>query len=280
MRLESGPWRAELLPEHGAAFATLEHAGRPILAPLEGRDPNATLAGAFWMLPWANRLDGGRFPWGGTTHAFPLTHPQEGNALHGLSRLAPWRVEERGAASAVLTQSLARGPFDYVARLGVTLGAEGLRLAMTVRHAGPAPCPLGFGWHPWFARPAGCAVRFAARAALLVDARKLPVAAQDSPGLDGGEREWLGMDTHFTGWDGLATLRRPDLALTLRAGGDWSRNLQFYAPADHPVLCLEPVSHVPDAINRPGLAPHGAMRVLAPGEALEGVISLSVAAPG
>lgn len=280
MRLESGPWRAELLPEEGAAFAALEHAGRPVLAPLAGRDPNATFAGAFWMLPWTNRIDGGSFPWAGATHVFPLTHPQEGNALHGLSRLAPWRVEERGADSAVLTQSLAHEPFDYVARLSVALGPEGLRLAMTVRHAGPSPCPVGFGWHPWFARPPGCAVRFAARSTFLGDARKLPVAAQDSPGLDGDELDWLGTDAHFAGWDGLAVLRRPDMTLTLRAGGDWSRNLQFYAPADHPVLCLEPVSHVPDVINRPALARHGAMRVLAPGEALEGLITLSVTGPG
>lgn len=277
MRLESGPWRAELSPEEGAAFAALEHEARPILAPLAGRDPNSTPAGAFWMLPWTNRIDGGRFPWAGATHVFPLTHPQEGNALHGLSRLAPWQVEEQGAAVAVLTQSLARGPFHYHARLRVALGPEGLRLAMTVRNAGTAPCPMGFGWHPWFARPPGCTLRFAARATFLRDARKLPVAAQDSAGLEGGELGWLGTDAHFAGWDGLAELRRPDVALTLRASGDWAHNLQFYAPADHPVLCLEPVSHVPDVINRPFLAPHGAMRVLAPGEALEGLITLSVA---
>ncbi|HWL82037.1 MAG TPA: aldose epimerase [Roseomonas sp.] len=270
MRLESGPWRAELLPERGAHFAGLSHAGRALLDPAHG---------AFWMLPWTNRIDGGCFPWAGKTYHFPITHPDEGNALHGLSRALPWQVEAASAERAVLTQALAQAPFDYAARLEVTLSEAGLALDLTLRNQGAGPCPMGFGWHPWFARPAGCTVRFASEATFRRNARKLPVEAIPSLGLDGGEADWLGTDGHFAGWDGMAELHRPDLTLVLRASGDWSRNLQFFAPADRPVICLEPVSHVPDVINRPQLAPWGAMHVLAPGEALRGGITLSVTGP-
>jgi len=270
MRLESGPWRAELLPERGAHFAALSHAGRQLLAPGFG---------AFWMLPWTNRLDGGRFPWAGVVHRFPITHPDEGNALHGLSRAAPWQVESASAGRAVLIQTLKQDPFDYAARLEVALSEAGFSLDLTLRNAGAAPCPMGFGWHPWFARPPGCTLRFASAATFLRNARKLPVRAVSSPGVTGGEAIWLDTDGHYAGWDGVAELRRPDLTLVLAAAGDWARNLQFFAPADRPVLCLEPVSHVPDVINRPALAPWGAMHVLAPGEALRGTITLSVGEP-
>ncbi len=276
LELRGGGWRAALLPEQGAAFAALEHEGRPILQPLEGRDPNTTPAGAFWMLPWTNRLDGGAFRWAGETYRFPITHPAEGNALHGLARARAWVVEDAAPGRAVLSQRLRQTPFDYTARLTVALGPDGLNLALRLEQTGEQPCPMGFGWHPWFARPPGCSVRFHATQSLARDARRLPVSAQSSTGIEGPEAGWLGMDDHFAGWDGVAVLRRPDLALVLEAGGDWARNIQFFAPADRPVLCLEPVSHVPDVINRPFLAPFGAMRVLAPGEALEGRIRLGL----
>jgi aldose 1-epimerase len=279
MHLEAGDWSADLLPQEGAAFAALTWRGQPVLQPLAGRDPNNTPAGAFWMLPWTNRIDGGRFPWAGTTYQFPITHPEEGNALHGLSRTLPWQVEAQDAAGAVLTQSLAETPFHYAARLDVRLDARGLALAMTLRNSGAAPCPMGMGWHPWFARPAGCRVEFAARTGFVRDARKLPVAAIPGGGVAGEEAAWLGMDDHFAGWDGAVRLERPELTLELEAGGDWCRNIQFYAPRLHPVLCLEPVSHVPDVINRPQFSEHGAMRILAPGEALQGRIRLAARLP-
>jgi aldose 1-epimerase len=280
MHLEAGDWSADLLPRQGAAFAALTWRGQPVLQPLAGCDPNGTPAGAFWMLPWTNRIDGGRFPWAGTTYRFPITHPEEGNALHGLSRAAPWQVEAEDAAGAVLTQALAQAPFDYRARLEVRLAATGLSLSLSLRNTGAEACPMGMGWHPWFARPAGCRVRFAAATRFARDGRKLPVAAEPSPGVSGAQDAWLAMDDHFAGWDGAVRLDRPDMALVLQAGGDWARNIQFYAPVEHPVLCLEPVTHVPDVINRPQFAEHGAMHVLVPGEALEGRVRLTASPQG
>jgi aldose 1-epimerase len=276
LHLQAGGWQASLLPAQGAAFAMLEHDGRAILQPLAGRDPNATPAGAFWMLPWTNRLDGGLFPWAGERYMFPITHPSEGNTLHGLARAMPWTVHDSGPAHAVLRQRLRQPPFDYAAQLGVSLAEEGLTLSLHLEHVGEAPCPMGFGWHPWFARPAGTAVRFSASHTLLRDNRKLPVAEEPSLGIDGPDTQWLGIDDHFPGWNGIAVLRRPDLTLTMEAVGDWAHNIQFFAPMAQPVLCLEPVSHVPDAINRPALAAFGPMRVLAPGESLVGRINLRV----
>ncbi|EFH12079.1 aldose epimerase [Pseudoroseomonas cervicalis] len=275
LRLAAAGWDAMLRPGQGAAFAALRWQGRDLLAPLpDGADPNTGMAGAFWMLPWTNRLEGGAFPWAGAVHAFPITHPAEGNALHGLARALPWQVEAATPGAATLAQQGDGGPFHWRARLGIALSAAGLRLSLALENAGDAPCPMGFGWHPWFARPEGCTVRFAATHRFPTDDRKLPLPPEPSPGLSGGEAEWLGLDAQFAGWDGVAELHRPDGCLTLRARGDWARNLQVYAPAHLPLLCLEPVSHVPAVINRPDLAPWGAMRVLAPGEGMAGEIEV------
>ena len=251
-----------------------------MLAPLPlGADPNASFAGAFLMAPWANRLDEGRLPVGGTTWHLPVNRPHDGTAIHGLVRDAAWTAAEAGASRAVLLQqgdAEAVGvPWHWRARLEVALDAGGISLALGLTNAGTLPFPFGCGWHPFFARPAGTRLRFAATTLFARDARCLPVAAQPSAGVDGDEAAYEGLDTHFAGWDGVAEITRPDLALRLEAAGAWAGNLQVFAPAGSHILCVEPVSHVPDAPNRPDFARYGPLRLLAPGETLQAALRIA-----
>ena len=269
-------WEAQVAPDDGGGLTALRFAGRDVLVPAP---PGARLGGpfgAFWMIPWANRLDGGRFG----VHRLPVNRPQDGTAIHGLSRDRPWRVAEATDSRAALEQEVAAAPFRYRARLAMTAGADGFVLDLTVANAGEAPLPFGAGWHPWFARPPGTRLAFRATHRCTHDARCLPVAVAPSEGLDGGEDALLGLDTHFAGWDGIARIAWPGLAMTMAAQGDLATNLQVYAPRDRAVLCVEPSSHLPDAVNRPDLAPLGPMRDLAPGGVLSGRIVLRCSQAG
>ncbi|TDH61769.1 aldose epimerase [Dankookia rubra] len=281
--LAAAGWEAMLLPGQGAAFARLAFRGIEVLTPLPlGADPNASFAGAFLMAPWTNRLDEGRLPVGGTTWHLPVNRPADATAIHGLVRDAAWTVAESGAAHAVLQQQgdaeAAGVPWHWQARLEVALEAAGLRLAVSLTNAGAQPFPFGCGWHPFFARPPGTRLRFAATTLFARDARCLPIAAQPSPGVDGAEPAYEALDTHFAGWDGVAEIVRPDLALQLRASGAWAGNLQVFAPAGSHILCVEPVSHVPDAPNRPDFARFGPLSLLAPGESLQAALRIAASA--
>lgn len=279
LRLSGGGWAATLLPERGAAFAALMLDGADVLAPLpEGADPNATPAGAFLMLPWANRLDGGRLPLpGGGEHRLPLTRPDEGNAIHGLARERAWTVAAASPSRARLALRLGDAPYDLDAAMEVSLGPEGVRVAVSLANRADAPSPpVGHGWHPWFVRGPRARVAFAATHALETDARNLPVRAAPHAGL--ADADPVGHDTHFAGWGGTVALdldAAPLPRLALRGEGAWSRNLQLYAPPGRPVLCAEPQSHATDAANRAWLDAHGPMAVLAPGAALAGAAVLS-----
>lgn len=278
LTLAGGGWEAVLLPGQGGAMARLACRGIEVLAPLPlGADPNASFAGAFLMAPWANRLDEGLLPVGGSRYQLPVNHPVDGTAIHGLVRDAAWEVTESTAARAVLTQSGAAPglPWRWQARLEVVLDAAGLHLALALSNAGDQRFPFGCGWHPFFARPPGTRLRFAAGTLLARDARCLPIAAQPSAGVDGDERAYEGLDTHFAGWNGAVDIARPDLFLRLHAAGAWRHNLQVFAPPGSDILCIEPVSHVPDAPNRPDFARLGPMTLLAPGEALQASLLLS-----
>lgn len=271
MQVSGGGWEARLAPEDGGGMTALRFAGRDVLVPAPAGARLGGPFGAFWMIPWANRLDGGRLG----AHRLPVNRPSDGTAIHGLSRDRAWTVLEQAPDRAVLAQEVASGPYRYAARLGHEAGPEGFRLELTVTNTGEAPMPFGAGWHPWFLRTPATRLAFRATHRCTHDARCLPVSAAESSGLDAEEAGLLGLDTHFAGWDGTARIEYPGLVLTVAATGALATNLQVYAPPDRAVLCVEPSSHLPDAPNRPALAALGPMRVLAPGESLTGRITLT-----
>jgi aldose 1-epimerase len=271
LRLHASDWMADLAPEDGGGMTLLRFAGRDILVPAPAGGRLGGPFGAFWMIPWANRLDAGRLG----DHRLPVNRASDNTAIHGLSRDRAWQVGAAAPDRAVLTQAVDATPYVYAARLDVALGPDGLSLALAVTNTGSAPMPFGFGWHPWFVRPAGTRLAFRATHRCTHDARGLPIAIEPTEGLVGGEDAFLGLDTHFAGWDGTARLAWPGLAVTMAATGALATNLQVYAPPDKAVLCVEPSSHMTDVANRADLAPFGPMRVLAPGETLTGTVTLT-----
>jgi aldose 1-epimerase len=264
IEIAGGGWAARLLPEQGGAFASLAWQGREVLAPLpSGADPNVNFAGAFVMAPWANRLDGGLLPVAGTTYHLPVNRPEDNTAIHGLLRDRPWRVEQAFAARCVLLQVLddaalvaqagpeaGRIPWRCTTRLTVALGEAGVQVTLSLTNDAALPLPCGFGWHPFFLRPAGTGLRFHATALFARDARCLPIAVQPSDGVVGDEAAYEGLDTHFAGWDGEAEIIRPDLRLQLSATGAWAHNLQVFAPGGSNVLCLDAAGG--DGLNAAG----------------------------
>ncbi|MCK8785871.1 aldose epimerase [Roseomonas sp. NAR14] len=286
--LDAGDMQAELLPAHGAALSLLRWRGTDLVVPARaGMLPNSSFCGAFLMLPWANRLDGGRLSFAGVEYHLPINRPEDGTAIHGLARDRAWAVAARSPERAVLRQVLDEPalPFRYEAELTVAVAPAEFSLSLAVTNRADTPFPYGAGWHPFFPRPAGTHLRLRAGTVFGRDARTLPVAPRptEAParGIDGDEAAYLGLDTHFAEWDGAAAIRWPGgPALDLAASGAWARNLQVFAPAGAAVLCVEPVSHVPDAPNRPEFARHGAMTLLGPGESLAARLVLSVREAG
>jgi len=273
MKLHHGDWQALICPEQGAAFSSLQFRGRDVLVPTpEGaRHPGAY--GAFWMLPWANRLDAGRI----AGHAMPINRAEEGTAIHGLVRDLPWEVTSAAPDHAVLQQRLTFAPFDYAAQLAVSLDANGVLMEMILRHEGAASAPYGMGWHPWFTRSAASSLYLKATQRANHTVRGLPESLTPCTGIAADEAGLIGLDNFFAGWDGVARLITPAGTITLTATADFAAGVQVYAPPTQPVICVEPVSHMPDAPNRPAPAAAAPMRLLAPGQSLRGTIRLTAA---
>lgn len=281
LELEAQDWRVRLDPEKGARFASAEWRGIPVLAPWPESGGGA--GGCFVMAPFANRIVGGRFRFEGEEFATPMNRPAEGLAIHGPSRDRPWRVAAAEPDLAVLFQEIDEPeiPWRYRIALEVGLSPEGLSLGLSLINLGDRRLPFGIGLHPWFPREPGTRLSFSAQGVHLPDARNLPLPETRAwPGFDPASTLALDdlppLDGCFSGWaPPSARILQPQsgLLLDLTAEGAF-RLLHVFTPEGRPLFCAEPVSHLPDAVNRPGLDPFGPMTPLGPGDEISGVMRL------
>jgi aldose 1-epimerase len=104
------------------------------------------------LLPWPNRLDGGRYPFAGVTYQLPIDEVQYGNALHGLVRWCNWRTAELTGSSVTQAYRLYPSPgYPFTLDLSATytLSGRGLHVTLRAINVGQLPCPFGAGQHPY-----------------------------------------------------------------------------------------------------------------------------------
>jgi aldose 1-epimerase len=149
--IEAGHYRATVT-ELGAGLRELAFRGQPVITGYDADELPPAGAGQL-LAPWPNRIDGGRYVFGGTEQQLALTEPARGNAIHGLTRWMPW-APVRHEADSVLLRSVPHGHQGYP--FCVEIEAEyrlepgtGLHVAITARNRGGRTAPWGTGSHPY-----------------------------------------------------------------------------------------------------------------------------------
>jgi len=150
-QISAGPYRATVT-ELGAGLRELLYRQRPLIASY-GPDQLPPAGSGQLLAPWPNRVDGGRYTFGGTEFQLALTEPGPANAIHGLTRWTAW-TRIRHTASAVLLRSAPHGyqgyPFCLEIDAEYRLDPEaGLHVAVTATNRGSHPAPYGTGSHPY-----------------------------------------------------------------------------------------------------------------------------------
>ncbi len=178
----SGEGYRAIATELGAGLRLLEYRGQPILAGYQADELPPGAAGQL-LAPWPNRIDGGRYAFGGSWHQLDLSEPARGNAIHGLTRWAAWQVSSRSASAVTLSCLLAGRPgYPFCLSMSVRyrIGADGLDVTTTARNAGTRPAPYGTGQHPYLAAGAttvdDCELTVPAARWLPADERGIPSA--------------------------------------------------------------------------------------------------------
>ena len=83
VELEHGDYRATVV-EVGGGLRTMEHAGQPVLDGY-AEDEMATGGRGLPLVPWPNRLAGGRYAFDGQEHVLPLDESVRCHAIQGLA---------------------------------------------------------------------------------------------------------------------------------------------------------------------------------------------------
>jgi aldose 1-epimerase len=275
--LEAGEWRATLLPAAGGSIGSLTCRGRDVLRP----SPDGTLdpleTACFPLTPYPNRIAHGRFTFAGEDYALPLNYGDHPHPLHGTGWRAAWDVAEAGETSARLVHEHPGGaawPWRCHSEQSFVIDERGLHATLSVENRDGHAMPAGLGFHPYFPRTSGATIRAGVDGVWLIDATVLPTERVPASTLgdwaNGApvERETL-VDHSFDGWDGSALIEVGDM--TVRMEGSPARVFHLYLPPGLDFFCAEPVTNLPDAINRDELT------VLAPGERMTLEMRISLA---
>ena len=151
VELAAGAYRATIYPV-GAALAALTRDGRHLVLPLAADTVPHAYTGKV-LMPWPNRITGGRYSFAGTDYQVPVNEPETGMALHGLICWDEWQVAESAPDRVVLRHRLKGSPgypFSLDLEAVYALDADtGLSVELAARNVGAKPAPYGVSTHPY-----------------------------------------------------------------------------------------------------------------------------------
>ena len=162
-------------------------------------------------------------------------------------------------------------PFAFEVRQYFTLAPTSLHVEMQFSSLADQAQPVGLGWHPYFPKRARSRLHVELSNRWDADAVLLPVRKVAQPGID-SDIAHLDFDNCFEGWRGPARIRDEKVSLQLTSS---LNRLVVYTPRTKDFFCVEPVSHVSNAIHMADPAAQG-LQSVAPGETVEAWMQLDI----
>jgi aldose 1-epimerase len=225
---------------------------------IERRDPLGMAT--FPLVPYSNRIGGGRFNWAGQSHHIGLNFPPEPHALHGTGWTGIWACERLSETSVLLRfaqEANCHWPWAFEAEQRILLEADCLSLQLSARNLSGSDAPLAFGHHPYFDSE-GATLVFSAAELWTTGADGLP----ENPTPPAGQFDFAtaqpvqgrALDNGYAGWDGKAYVSWADRPLALDIEADMTAAV-VYVPEGGKAFCFEPVPHIINALNLPNHGP-------------------------
>ena len=276
--LVAGDYEARIASS-GAMLVHLRRQGRDLIMPFDAE----TALPAGWqgktLLPWANRIAGARYDYGGAEYLVACNEPASGSALHGLAGWMDWQVadddpsgpDDGAPRSQVVLELSLLASYGYPWSLEVSalfqLDAEhGLGVTVTATNVGaarPAPpvpgapevdgelasAPYGVSCHPYLTRSVpldDCVLTIPAAEVLDVDEHMAPTHRRSVQGTDW---DWRG--------GRLVGTTQTDNAYTCLPEGVWEVSLRG-GQGDRAVVMSSDTpwvqAYTADELSRPGVA--------------------------
>jgi aldose 1-epimerase len=263
LELRAGELRLALRPDLGGAIAGLWLGDTPVLRSTEAADlATSRLSACYPLVPYSNRLGYRRFRWAGHDHTTAQNFDDNPHSVHGVAWQRPWTVvsaSDREAELAYRHEPDAHWPFAFEVRQRFVLTGESLEVHLTFTNLAAQPQPVGLGWHPYFPKRHRSRLHIELSERWDSDASGLPTRRVPQTGID-ADVSHLAFDNCFEGWKGPARIRDEKLSLRLTSSLPY---LVVFTPDTKAYYCVEPVSHVSNAIHMSDPAAHGLRSVAA-----------------
>jgi aldose 1-epimerase len=286
-KLSAGNLEVRLNPSIGGSISAFEWVGEdyvrtPLLRGCNSCSKNVLEAANFPLVPFVNRIRGGRFTFRGREVVLRPNMAGDPSPLHGQGWLAAWRVLSASDSAAELAYEHPPGewPWAYEARQRFLLDDRGLTLRLACLNLSAEPMPCGLGQHPYF--PCSAETRIDAKASHVwtIDEHVLPLMKIAATGrYDLTDRMVCGQDLDhgFGGWSGRARMHDPGWPAAIALSSPDANFFQLYSPVDGGLFVAEPVTHANAALNAPEeeWAELG-LRVLEPGEEMSLTMRLEI----
>jgi aldose 1-epimerase len=261
--LKNEHWDLSVLPELGACCGHMktwhQSAWHNVLRPMPGLESDPFESGAFAMLPYVNRIYGGRLNAQGTVLTLPCNRPRVPHPVHGVGWMHAWRVSKTSAHSIQLQldhQAHANWPYDFSAIQTWSLQESSLRWDISLTHQGMGSMPAGIGFHPFLSIDTDSTLELNAKNFLSPDAKQAPQVWQDVDASDDqkpvhqGSVAAMEINHCFAGWAESASLAHASRGFTVKLQA--SADLPFvslYRPNGASWLCIEPATHANGAFS-------------------------------
>jgi len=275
IELHAGALRLALRADVGGSIAGLWCDGTPVLRSGEPAVlASAREAACFALLPYSNRLGFRRFRWLGKEYTTAPNFDDSPHSLHGVGWLRAWPVAECSTRAATLHYRHtpdAHWPFAFEARQRITLENGCLLLHLALRNTDTREQPAGLGWHTYFARRARSRLCMKTQYKWEHDTQQIPKYKTKCAEINSYIND-LSCDHCFSGGNVAACITDKCFALRLESS---LHHAVIFTPAGRDFFCVEPVSHVTDAIHMPDPAACGLV-ALAPGALLQAAMALHI----
>ena len=277
IELHAGALRLAVRPDLGGCIAGLWHGGTPLMRSTEPAELTSSHKSASYPLaPYSNRIGDRHFRWMGKEYATAANFGNNPHSLHGAAWLHAWEVVSFNAAELALRyehRADEHWPFPFEIRQHFSLTPQQLTVQLVFTNTADIAQPVGLGWHPYFPKRTRSRLHAELSARWESGANQLPTGKVAQHGIDDDVSQ-LAFDHCFEGWAGPAHILDEKFSMQLTSS---LRYLVVYTPHDKDYFCVEPVSHVSNAIQMADPARHGLLTI-EPGQSTDAWMKLEVAA--
>lgn len=141
----------------GASLVHLSRGAMSVVPEVSSEDSSGRYLGSV-IAPWPNRIEDGRYSFGGEEFDLECNEATRNNALHGFSAQQIWDIDTTSSQAVTLvtnTGGVSGYPWQISLQVTYRVEADGVSVTLGATNKSETPAPFGAAFHPYLRFPHG-----------------------------------------------------------------------------------------------------------------------------